>query len=151
MKWIWLSMPPAVTMRPSPAITSVEAPITMPGVTPGHDVGVARLAHSHDAAAAHADVGLHDAPVVEDEGVGDHEIQHAVRRHRARRLPHAVADHLAAAELHLVAVDGEVALDLDEELGVGEAHPVAHGGAEEVGVLPARDAEAHPAAPAPLP
>ena len=26
MKWMWLSMPPAVTMRPSPAITSVAAP-----------------------------------------------------------------------------------------------------------------------------
>jgi len=34
MKWTWLSIPPAVTMRPSPAITSVEAPITMPAVTP---------------------------------------------------------------------------------------------------------------------
>ncbi len=34
MKWIWLSMPPAVMMRPSPAITSVEAPMIMPGVTP---------------------------------------------------------------------------------------------------------------------
>ena len=34
MKWMWLSMPPAVTMRPSPAMTSVEAPTIMPGVTP---------------------------------------------------------------------------------------------------------------------
>ncbi len=34
MKWIWASMPPAVTMRPSPAITSVDAPMTIPGVTP---------------------------------------------------------------------------------------------------------------------
>ena len=35
-------------------------------------------------------------------------------------LPHAVADHLAAAELHLLAIGGEILLDLDEELGVGE-------------------------------
>ena len=34
MKWMWLSMPPAVTMRPSPAITSVAAPTTMPALTP---------------------------------------------------------------------------------------------------------------------
>ena len=40
------------------------------------------------------------------------------------RLAHAVADHLATAELHLLAVDGEVAFDLDEQFGVGEAHAV---------------------------
>ena len=27
MKWMWLSMPPAVRMRPSPATTSVDAPM----------------------------------------------------------------------------------------------------------------------------
>ena len=36
----------------------------------------------------------------------------------ALALAHAVADHLAAAELDLFAVDGVVALDLDDELGV---------------------------------
>ena len=49
-------------------------------------------------------------------------------------LPHAVADHLAAAELHLLAVGGEILLDLDEQLGVGEPHPVARGRAEHVGI-----------------
>ena len=29
MKWIWLSIPPAVRMHPSPAITSVAAPMVM--------------------------------------------------------------------------------------------------------------------------
>ena len=43
MKWMWLSMPPAVTMRPSPAITSVEAPITMPAVTPAMMSGLPAL------------------------------------------------------------------------------------------------------------
>jgi hypothetical protein len=33
---------------------------------------------------------------------------------------HAVADHLAAAELHFLAVDRVVALDFDDELGVTE-------------------------------
>ena len=49
-------------------------------------------------------------------------------------LAHAVADHLAAAELHLLAVDREVLLDLDEEVGVGEPDPVAGGRAEHVGI-----------------
>jgi hypothetical protein len=29
MKWMWVSMPPAVTMQPSAAMTSVAAPMTM--------------------------------------------------------------------------------------------------------------------------
>ena len=33
MRWTWLSMPPAVRIRPLPAITSVDGPITRPGVT----------------------------------------------------------------------------------------------------------------------
>jgi len=33
MKWMWLSSPPAVTMRPSPAMTSVDAPTTIVGDT----------------------------------------------------------------------------------------------------------------------
>jgi hypothetical protein len=43
----------------------------------------------------------------------------------ALALAHAVADHLAAAELHFLAVDGVVLLDLDPELGVGEPHAIA--------------------------
>ena len=49
-------------------------------------------------------------------------------------LAHAVADHLAAAELHLFAVNGAVFLDLDEQFGVRQAHPVADRGAEHGGV-----------------
>ena len=40
-------------------------------------------------------------------------------------LAHAVADHLAAAELDLLAIDRAVLLDLDDEVGVGEPHLVA--------------------------
>jgi hypothetical protein len=50
------------------------------------------------------------------------------------RLAHAVADHLAAAELHFLAVDGVVLLDLDEQFRVGQADAVARGGAEHLGV-----------------
>jgi hypothetical protein len=55
-------------------------------------VGVAGLADAADPPVLDADVRLHDAPVVEDERVGDH----GVRRLRANTLalPHAVADHL---------------------------------------------------------
>ena len=99
----------------------------------GLNVGIARLADRMNEPVAQADVGLHDAPVVDDDGVGDDGVDGAARaRHLA--LAHAVADHLAAAEFHLLAISGEILLDLDEKLGVGEPHPVALGRAEHVGI-----------------
>ncbi len=103
-------------------------------------VGVAGLADGRDAAAAQADVGLDDAPVVDDQRVGDDAVD---RLGRARAvdglaLAHAVADGLAAAELHLLAVaagrEGEVLLDLDDQVGVGQPDAVAGGGAEHFGI-----------------
>ena len=102
-------------------------------VDAGLDVGIAGLADGGDAPVLDADVGFDDAPMVEDDGVGDDGVDRAARA-RDLALAHAVADHLAAAELHLFAIGGEVLLDLDEEFGVGEPHPVARGGAEHVGV-----------------
>ena len=43
MKWIWLSMPPAVRISPSPAMASVDAPTIMPGVTPSIICGLPDL------------------------------------------------------------------------------------------------------------
>ena len=80
--------------------------------------------------------------------VGDQQVERALRVARLRIHRHAVAGRLAAAVDHLVAVValGEVVLDLDHEVGVGELHLVAGGRAEQVGVLAARD-DRHYAAP----
>ncbi len=131
MKWMWLSKPPAVRIFPSPAIASVPGPMMM--VYVGLDVRVAGLADGGDAAVLDADVGLHDAPVIEDHYVGDDGIDGAGRA-RHLRLAHAVADGLAAAELHLLAIGGEIFLDLDQEIAVGKPHLVARGGAEHAGI-----------------
>src|SRR5947209_5741064 len=80
-----------------------------------------------------ADVALHDSPVIEDDRVRDHRVDRALFV-RDLRLPHAVADHLAATELHLLAVCREVLLDFDDEIGVGKPHAVAGGWAEHIGV-----------------
>ena len=64
MKWMCASMPPAVRIVPSPAMTSVPGPMTMS--TPGWMSGLPALPMRGDAAVLEADVGLHDAPVVED-------------------------------------------------------------------------------------
>ena len=99
----------------------------------GLHVGIAGLADLGDAAVGDRDIGLDDAPVVDDQRVGDDGVDRALGLRRLR-LAHAVADHLAAAEFHFLAVDGEVAFDLDDQVGVGEAHAVAGGRAEHVGI-----------------
>ena len=132
-------MPPAVRMQPSPGDD-------LGGGADGHgdaalDAGIAGVADADDAAAFDADVGFDDAEDgVEDEGVGDDEVE-ALGIEGQRGLAHAVADDFAAAEFDFVAVAAhlgdEIALDLDEEIGVGEADLVADGGAEHFGVLAA--------------
>ncbi len=103
----------------------------------GLRIRVAGLAECCDAAVLDADVGFHDAPVVDDQRVRDHEI-HRVGG-SALTLTHAVTNDLATAELHFVAVHRVVGLDLDHELGVAEPHAVAGGRAEHVGVGAPRD------------
>ena len=122
-------MPPAVTILPSPAMISVPGPMTMS--TPGWMSGLPALPMAAMRPSLMADIRLHDAPMVEDQRVGDDGIDGAGRA-GTLALAHAVADHLAAAELHLLAIDGEIALDLDEELGIGEANAVAGGRAEHM-------------------
>ncbi len=98
----------------------------------GLDVRVASLADSVDAAVLEAHVSLDDAPVVDDQRVGDQRVDHFMGEQLALAL--AVTDHLAAAEFDLFAVDGEVLFHFDEQFGVGQAHLVTDGGAVHVGV-----------------
>ena len=99
----------------------------------GLDVRIAGLADRGDHAFLDRDVGLHDAPVIDDQRIGDDGVGRALPVGDLR-LPHAVADHLAAAELHLLAIDGEILLDLDDEIGIGQPYLVAGGGPEHVGI-----------------
>ena len=113
----------------------------------GHQIGIARLPDPDDAAALDPDVRLHDPPMVEDERVGDDAVERPFGRRGPGGLPHPVPDHLPAAEFHLVAVDREVPLHLDEQLRVGQPDAVADGGPVEIGVLLAPKCETHWAAP----
>src|SRR3989449_6362785 len=165
MKWLGVSGPPAVMIFPSPAITSVPAPTTIPGDTPAMRSGLPALPTATMrpsrmpmsaftipqwstmtalvTTTSDADVGLHDPPVVHDDGVGDDDVEDAVGPGRPCRLTHPVADHLATAELRLLTSHGQVALDADQELGVGETHAVAGRRTVEIGVLTPRQAQAH--------
>lgn len=98
-----------------------------------HDVRVARLADADDVPVLNPDVGFVDAGVVDDERVCDDEVG-GLAVGAAGRLPHALTEGLAAAELTLVAIGGVVLLDLDKELCVAEADEVTRRGAEHGGV-----------------
>ena len=96
------------------------------------NIGVARLANAVNTSCLDPHIRLDDAPVVQNQGVGDHQIQRGFVGHLT--LAHAVADHLATAEFHFVAVGGVVLFDLNPELGVAQSYPITHGGAEHLGI-----------------
>ena len=110
------------------------------------DVGVAGLAYCGDAPVAQADIGLEDAGMIDDQRIGDDGVDGALGAGDLA-LPHAVADHLATAELHLLAVGGEVLLHLDDEIRVGQPHLVAGGRPEHVGIGGAGHLHRHATSP----
>ena len=86
------------------------------GVDAVHDVRIAGLADADDAPVADADVGLHDAEHgIDDGGVLDDHVERARGIGAAGLEALAVAHGLAGAGRQLVAVDGEVVLDLGQK------------------------------------
>src|SRR6185295_1295977 len=91
-----------------------------------HRVRIAGFADSHDPAVLYSDVALHDAPMIQNHRVRDHQVQRAIRHfaQSSTALRHAIADHFAAAESDLVAVVREIFLDFHDQLGVRLANAV---------------------------
>lgn len=71
-------------------------------------------------------------PVIDDQGVGYHQIHTRLRAHLS--LTHAVADHFPAAEFDLFAVGGEVFFHLNPQVGIRQTYLIAGGWAKHVGV-----------------
>ena len=114
-------------------------------------IWVARLADLGNAPVFQAHVSLINTAVIHDQRVGDHRI-HSPTRAAGLCLSHPVADHLAAAEFDLFAVDrrigprptslgradrlgGQITLDLDDQIGVSQTDAVAGGGAEHGSII----------------
>src|SRR5215471_12164021 len=72
------------------------------------------------------DIGFHNSPVVQNQGVGDDRIDGALAT-RALRLAHAITNDLSPSELHLFTVNGEILLHLDHEVSVRKTKLVANG------------------------
>ncbi len=90
-------------------------------------IRVAGLANARDETVAQANVGLIDSGVVNDQSIGDHRVDGSARPGDLA-LSHAIPDGFTSPEFHLLAIDGEILLNLDKQLGVGEANLVAGGG-----------------------
>ena len=102
-------------------------------VNAGLGVWVASFADGCNAIAFEANVSFHNAPVVNDEGIGEHAI-HGAFCIGALRLRHAIANGFAATKLHFFAVatglQSEIFFYLNNQVGVGQANSVTHSGAK---------------------
>src|SRR5690606_2597047 len=95
-----------------------------------------------NATVAQPDIGLVDARMVKNQRICDDGVHGAIGA-AGLALPHAVADHLAAAEFDLFAIDGQVALDLDDDIGVAQTQTVAGSRAVHLRIIAAGNGKRH--------
>ena len=114
-------------------------------VNSSHRVRITGLANFDDTAVLHADVALHDSPVIQNHSVRDDQIKRGFSAcpHGRAALTHAVADHFSAAKRHFVSENGEVLFDFDEKFGVAQANTVSARRAVQVRVSSTRNSETH--------
>src|SRR5437667_11563170 len=83
-----------------------------------HDAGITGLSYRSNPTVSDCNISLIYSGVIENQRVGNHQIRGTSGTGCFGRLPHTIADDLAAAELHLIAVDCPVRFDFDDELGI---------------------------------
>jgi len=80
--------------------------------------------------------------MVKDHDIGNDRVRRTLRP-RDLALAHPIADHLAAAEFHLLTINGEIVLDADQQRGIAQANAVTLGGTEHAGISGAGHATRH--------
>ena len=144
MKWMWVSMPPAVTILPSPAMISVPGPITIRGSTPLCVSGLPDLptATIRPSLMPMSPLTIPQWSMITALVMTRSQCFGLIgSSERALVLP--VPDRLAAAEDRLLAVVAVVLFDLDDQLGVGQPDAVALRRAVFLGVSLSREFHAH--------
>ena len=110
-------------------------------VNAGLCIGVACFADGHNAAVFQTNVGLHNAPVINDQCIGHDGVYGAASLRActcavacALRLRHAIANGFAAAKFGLFTIaaskEREIFFNFNDEFGVCQANSIAHGGAK---------------------
>jgi hypothetical protein len=81
-------------------------------------IGIAGFADACNATVFDTEIRFNNAPVIDDECVGDHQIH----RHRGINpaLPHAVADDLAATEFDFITVNRAICLYFQKQAAIAQ-------------------------------
>src|SRR5882724_6673769 len=110
-----------------------------------HRIRVAGLPDLHNPPVSDANVCLDDSPIIDDECIGDHQVQHARRTvsYSATTLTHPVAYHLSAAKGDLVTISRKVLLNLDDKLCIRQSYTVARSGPVKVCISTAWNVQRH--------
>src|SRR5947208_12612385 len=100
-----------------------------------HEIVVAGLPDADHPPVLDSDIRLHDTPIIKSKRIRDHRVERAARAGRSRGLAHPVTEHFPSPEDSLIAVRGEILLDLNHQLRVGEPDPVSDRGTEHIRIL----------------
>ncbi|MNW60872.1 hypothetical protein D3C74_388950 [compost metagenome] len=82
------------------------------GVNPIHCIRIAGFANGADMPIPNADIRFYNAPMINDDGVGNNGIRSTVTAQGRGGLAHPVADDFATPELALISVHSIVMFDL---------------------------------------
>ena len=93
-------------------------------INAGLGVGITGFANGANLAVFQTDIRFINTRNVDDQSVGDNRINGAIGACYLR-LAHAITNDLAAAKLDLFAIAGEIMLDLDNQISIGQTHTVA--------------------------
>src|SRR6266849_3212947 len=115
------------------------------GVYSLHRIGVASFTNLHDTSILNANIAFNDAPVIDNQRVGNDKVERAIRSltRGATALPHTIANDLASTKSDLVAIHGEIFLYLDQQFGIRQAHTVTCGRAVQVRIRSTWYIQAH--------
>ncbi len=110
-----------------------------------HGIGIACLADFDNPSILDADITLDDTLVVDDQGIGNHEVEGTMlpRTCGMAALTHAVADDFASAKRDFVTIGGEVLLYLNDQFGICQAYTVPCRWTVQVTVGTARYMQTH--------
>src|SRR6266436_8359912 len=110
-----------------------------------HGIRVAGLTDFYNPPVSDANVCLDDSPIIDNECIGDYQVQHARRTvsYSATTLTHPVAYHLTAAKGDLVTISRKVLLNLDDKLCIRQSYTVARGGPVKVCLSTAWNVQRH--------
>ena len=84
------------------------------------------FSYSADTAVAQRNISFVNAGVVQDKRICDYSVGRACSS-RGLGLPHTVANDFATAKFHLFSIDGQIALNFDHKLCIGQSQFVARG------------------------